>query len=62
VIIIICLFTPSRRHPDPVPKRRELLEPTLEQEIRKGQIGDAKIQEIKDLMVEGRGLDFMEDE
>jgi hypothetical protein len=25
------------------------LEPTLEQEIRKGQVGDAKIQEIKDL-------------
>jgi hypothetical protein len=38
------------------------VEPTLEQEIRKGQIGDAKIQEIKDLMAEGRGLDFMEDE
>jgi hypothetical protein len=38
------------------------VEPTLEQEIRKGQIGDAKIQEIKDMMVEGRGLDFMEDE
>jgi hypothetical protein len=28
------------------------VEPTLEQEIRKGQIGDAKIQEIKDLMEE----------
>jgi hypothetical protein len=26
------------------------LEPTLEQEIRKGQVGDAKIQEIKDLI------------
>jgi hypothetical protein len=38
------------------------LEPTLEQEIRKGQIGDAKIQEIKDLITEGRGLDFTEDE
>jgi hypothetical protein len=38
------------------------VEPTLEQEIRKGQIGDAKIQEIKDLMAEGRGLDFTEDE
>jgi hypothetical protein len=38
------------------------VEPTLEQEIHKGQIGDAKIQEIKDLMTEGRGLDFMEDE
>jgi hypothetical protein len=38
------------------------LEPTLEQEIRKGQIGDAKIQDIKDLITEGRGLDFIEDE
>jgi hypothetical protein len=38
------------------------LEPTLEQEIRKGQIGDAKIQEIKDLITEGRGPEFMEDE
>jgi hypothetical protein len=38
------------------------VEPTLEQEIRKGQIGDAKIQEIKDLMAEGRGTDFTEDE
>jgi hypothetical protein len=38
------------------------VEPTLEQEIRKGQISDAKIQEIKDLMAEGRGPDFTEDE
>jgi hypothetical protein len=38
------------------------LEPTLEQEIRKGQVGDAKIQEIKDLITEGRGPDFTEDE
>jgi hypothetical protein len=38
------------------------VEPTLEQEMRKGQIGDAKIQEIKDLMAEGTGPDFMEDE
>jgi hypothetical protein len=38
------------------------VETTLEQEIRNGQIGDAKIQEIKDLMGEGRGPDFMEDE
>jgi hypothetical protein len=38
------------------------MEPTLEQEIRKGQIGDAKIQEIKDLITEGRGPEFMEDE
>jgi hypothetical protein len=38
------------------------VEPTLEQEIRKGQICDAKIQEIKDLITEGRGLEFTEDE
>src|SRR5688500_12661692 len=38
------------------------VEPTLEQEIHKGQIGDAKIQEIKDLITEGRGSEFMEDE
>jgi hypothetical protein len=38
------------------------LEPTLEQEICKGQIGDAKIQEIKDLITEGRGPEFTEDE
>jgi hypothetical protein len=38
------------------------VEPTLEQEICKGQIGDAKIQEIKDLITQGRGLEFMEDE
>jgi hypothetical protein len=38
------------------------VEPTLEQEIHKGQIGDAKIQEIKDLITEGRGPEFMEDE
>jgi hypothetical protein len=38
------------------------VEPTLEQEIRKGQIDDAKIQETKDLMVECRGSDFTEDE
>jgi hypothetical protein len=37
------------------------VEPTLEQEIRKGQIGDAKIQEIRDLITEGRGLGFTED-
>jgi hypothetical protein len=37
------------------------VEPTLEQEICKGQIGVAKIQEIKDLMAEGRGPDFTED-
>jgi hypothetical protein len=38
------------------------VEPTLEQEICKGQIDDAKIQEIKDMMAEGRGPDFMEDD
>jgi hypothetical protein len=38
------------------------VEPTLEQEIRKGQIGDVKLQEIKDLITEGRGPDFTEDE
>jgi hypothetical protein len=38
------------------------LEPTLEPEIRKGQVGDAKIQEIKDLITEGRVLEFTEDE
>jgi hypothetical protein len=38
------------------------VKPTLEQEIRKGQIGDVKIQEIKDLMAEVRGPDFTEDE
>jgi hypothetical protein len=38
------------------------VEPTLEQEIRKGQVGDAKIQEIKDLIAEGRGSDFTEDD
>jgi hypothetical protein len=38
------------------------VEPTLEQEIRKGRIGDAKIQETKDLITEGRGPDFTKDE
>jgi hypothetical protein len=38
------------------------VEPTLEQEIRKGQIDDAKIQEIKDPITEGRGPDFTKDE
>jgi hypothetical protein len=38
------------------------VESTLEQEIHKGQIGDAKFQEIKDLIMEGRGPEFMEDE
>jgi hypothetical protein len=38
------------------------VESTLEQEIHKGQIGDAKIQEIKDLITRGRGPKFTEDE
>jgi hypothetical protein len=38
------------------------VEPTLEQEIRKGQLDDAKIKEIKDLITEGRVLEFTEDE
>jgi hypothetical protein len=38
------------------------VEPTFEKEFHKGQIGDAKIQEIKDLITEGRGPEFMEDE
>jgi hypothetical protein len=38
------------------------VEPTLEQEIRKGQTRDARIQEIKDLITEGRGPEFTEDE
>ena len=39
-----------------------ITKPTLEQEIRKGQIGDAKIQEIKYLMAKSRGPGFTEDE
>jgi hypothetical protein len=38
------------------------VEPTLEQDIHKGQIGDAKIQKIKDMIAEGRGPEFTEDE
>jgi hypothetical protein len=38
------------------------VESTLEREFRKGQIGDAKIQEIRDLIAEGQGLEFMKDE
>jgi hypothetical protein len=38
------------------------VEPTLEQEIHKGQIGDAKIQETEDLIMEGRGPEFTEGE
>jgi hypothetical protein len=38
------------------------VEPILEQEIHKGQIGDAKIQETEDLITEGRVLEFTEGE
>jgi hypothetical protein len=38
------------------------VEPTLEQEICKGQISDANTQEIKDLITEGQGPEFTEDE
>jgi len=38
------------------------VEPTLEQEIRKGQLEDAKIKEIKELMVIGKAPEFTEDE
>jgi hypothetical protein len=37
------------------------VEPTLEPDIGKGQVGDANIQEIRDLMVDGRGMDITED-
>jgi hypothetical protein len=36
------------------------VESTLEQNIHKGQIGDAKIQEIRDLITKGRGPEFTE--
>jgi hypothetical protein len=38
------------------------VEPTLEQEIHKGQADDARLQEIKDLITEGRCPEFTEDE
>jgi hypothetical protein len=38
------------------------VEPTLEHDIQKGQMGDAKIQEIRDLMAEAKGPDFTKDE
>jgi hypothetical protein len=38
------------------------VEPTVEQEIHKEQIGDAKIQETEDLITEGRGPEFTEGE
>jgi hypothetical protein len=37
------------------------LEPTLEQDIRRGQKDDEKINEIRQLIVDGKGKDFRED-
>jgi hypothetical protein len=37
------------------------LEPTLEQDIMKGQKDDEKINEIRQLIIDGKGLDFRED-
>jgi hypothetical protein len=37
------------------------IEPTLEQDIRKGQKDDKKINEIQQLIIDGKGLDFRED-
>jgi hypothetical protein len=37
------------------------LEPTLEQDIRKDQKDDEKINEIRQLIIDGNGLDFRED-
>jgi hypothetical protein len=37
------------------------LEPTLEQDIRKGQKGDEKINKIRQLIIDGKGPDFRED-
>jgi hypothetical protein len=37
------------------------LEPTLEQDIRKGQKDDEKINEIRQLIIDGKGKDFRED-
>jgi hypothetical protein len=36
------------------------LEPTLEQDIRKGQKDDEKINEIRQLIIDGKGKDFRE--
>jgi hypothetical protein len=38
------------------------VEPTLEQEIRKGQLEDAKVQEIKEMIGAGKAPDLTEDE
>jgi hypothetical protein len=37
------------------------LEPTLEQDIRKGQKDDEKINDIRQLIIDGKGPDFCED-
>jgi hypothetical protein len=37
------------------------LEPTLEQDIRRGQKDDEKINEIQQLIINGKGKDFRED-
>jgi hypothetical protein len=37
------------------------IEPTLEQDIRKGQKDDEKINEIRQLIIDGKGPDFRED-
>jgi hypothetical protein len=37
------------------------LEPTLEQDIRKGQKDDENIKEIRQLIIDGKGPDFCED-
>jgi hypothetical protein len=37
------------------------LEPTIEQDIRKGQKDDEKINEIRQLIIDGKGKDFRED-
>jgi hypothetical protein len=38
------------------------VEPTLEQEIRKGQLEDPKIQEIKEMIEAGKAPDFTKDD
>jgi hypothetical protein len=38
------------------------VELTLEQEIKKGQLEDPKIQEIREMIEEGKASDFTEDE
>jgi hypothetical protein len=38
------------------------VEPTLEQDIRKGQLEDPKIQEVREMIEAGKAPDFTEDE